>query len=90
MSCEVQVFLPESRSLKDKRQVIKSLKDRIRRRFEVAVAEVDHNDLWQRSALGIATVSTASQHANEVLSKAIRLIEQEPRVQLLDYFIEIH
>ena len=88
MACELDLYLPESRSLKDKRQVIKSLKDRIHGRFGVSVAEVDHNDLWQRAALGVAIVSGATKHANEVLSKTVNFVEQDTRVQLLNYTIE--
>ena len=88
MACELDLYLPGSQSLKDKRQVLKSLKDRIRNRFSVSVAEVDHNDLWQRSVLGMAVVSTATNHANEVLSKAVRFVEQDLRVEVLDYSIE--
>ena len=86
--CEVQLFLPESSSLKDKRGVIKSLKERIHNRFNVSVSEIAHNDLWQRSTLGMAVVSTAAQHANQVLSKTVDFIEQDRRVELLDYSIE--
>jgi len=88
LACEAQVFLPESRSLKDKRQIVTSLKERIRGRFNVSVAEVDHHDLWQRSTLGLAVVSTATDHANEVLAKTVNFIEQDRRVQLLDYSIQ--
>lgn len=88
MSCEVQLLLPESRSLKDKRQVLKSLKERIGNRFEVSVAEVDHNELWQRGTLGIAVVSNTTQHANEVLSRVVNFIERDLRVQLIDYYME--
>ena len=88
LACEVQLHLPESRSLKDKRQVVTSLKDRIHRRFSVSVAEVEHNEMWQRSTLGMAVVSTATDHANEVLSKTVNMIEQDIRVHLLDYSIE--
>lgn len=88
MTCEVQVYLPESRSLKDKRQVVKSLKDRIRGRFNVSVAEVEHHDLWQRSTLALAVVSTATAHAGEVLDQVVRFIAQDRRLQLLDYAIE--
>ena len=88
MSCKVQIFLPDSHSLKDKRQVLKSLKERVRSRFDVAVAEVDHHELWQRSTLGMAVVSTASRHAYDVLSGAVRFIEQDFRIHLLDYSIE--
>ncbi len=82
------MFLPDSRSLKDKRQVLNSLKERIRNRFNVAVAEVDFADLWQRSTVGIAVVSSASSHAEEVMSKAIDFIERDGRVQLVDVFVE--
>jgi uncharacterized protein YlxP (DUF503 family) len=88
MACEVQIFLPESRSLKDKRQVLNSLKERIHNRFGVSIAEVEHNELWQRATLGVAVVSNAMEHANEVLSKTVNFIEQDLRVQVLDYFIE--
>ncbi len=90
LTCMMQIYLPESGSLKNKRQVLKSLKERIRNKFNVSVAEVDHNQLWQRSTLGVATVSTAVQHANEVLSKAVNFVERDGRVQLLEYSIEPH
>lgn len=90
VSCELHLFLPESRSLKDKRQVLSSLKGRIHSRFEVAVAEVEHMDTWQRSTLGIAAVSTEFQHANEVVSSVVRFVEHDLRVQLLDYSVQEH
>jgi uncharacterized protein YlxP (DUF503 family) len=88
MCCRLQLFLGDSHSLKDKRQVLNSLKERIHHRFNVSVAEVDDNELWQRAALGIAVVSSASRHANEVLSKIVRFVEQDHRVQILDYCLE--
>lgn len=88
--CEVQLFLPESASLKDKRGVIKSLKERIHNRFNVSVSEIDHGDLWQRSTLVMAIVSNAAKHADSVLAKTVNFIEQDRRVELLDYSIEPH
>jgi hypothetical protein len=88
MSCYIELFIGESQSLKAKRQVIKSLKDRISNEFNVSVAEVADHDLWQRAALGVAVVSTATQHANEVLSKVINFVERDFRIQLIDYHIE--
>lgn len=88
MTSQVQIYLSESRSLKDKRQVVKSLKERIRNRFNVAVAEVDYQDLWQRSTLGLATISTEADHANQSLDQVIRFIEQDLRVQVLDHETE--
>ena len=85
---EVQLFLPESRSLKDKRQVLKSLKERIRNRFNVCVAEVEFAELWQRSTLGLAVVSSAMDHAEEVLSKVVDFVERDGRAQVVDVFIE--
>jgi len=88
MSGEVELFLPSSRSLKDKRQVLASLKDRLRSRFEVAVAEVDHQDRWQRSRLGIVTVSSSARRAEEVLVGAVRYVEEDLRVQVVERIIE--
>ena len=85
---EVQLYLPESRSLKDKRQVLKSLKDRLHNRFNVSVAEVDFSGLWQRSTVAFAVVSNEMDHADQVISKAIRLVEDEGRVQILDASVE--
>ena len=85
---EVQLYLPESRSLKDKRQVLKSLKDRLHNRFNASVAEVGFNELWQRSTVAFAVVSNGMDHADEVISKAIRFIEDDGRVQVLDASVE--
>ncbi|MFC1526525.1 DUF503 domain-containing protein [Candidatus Latescibacterota bacterium] len=85
---EIELHLPESGSLKDKRQVIKSLKDRLRQRYNLSVAEVDHLELWQRSALGLAVVSNAADHADDVLAKAIRYIEEDLRVEVIGSSIE--
>jgi uncharacterized protein len=71
----VELHLPDVGSLKDKRHALKGLKQRVRARFEVAVAEVDHQDTWQRATLAVAYVSHDSRHANEVVSKAVDFIE---------------
>jgi uncharacterized protein YlxP (DUF503 family) len=63
----VHRFLPGARSLKDKRMVLRRVKDRLAK-FNVAVAEVDHHDLWQRAELGIVTVATSSEHADRELA----------------------
>jgi hypothetical protein len=85
---EVQLFLPESHSLKHKRAVLSSLKERLHNRFNVSVAEVDHNDLWQRSTLALAVVSNAGDHAGQMMDKAVRFIESDGRAQLLDFVVE--
>jgi uncharacterized protein YlxP (DUF503 family) len=87
--CTIELFLPESGSLKDKRQVIKSLKDRIKRRFNVAIAEVDDQDLWQKTVLGVACVGNRKDYVNEVLDKVIGAIRGTPSVEIMDYRLEL-
>lgn len=56
--CSVELFLPESASLKDKRRVLRRLKDRLSGRFNLSIAEIDHQDLWQRARLGMVMISS--------------------------------
>jgi uncharacterized protein YlxP (DUF503 family) len=66
----LELHIEDSRSLKDKRHVVKSLKDRLRERFNVAVAEIDHLDSWQNSVLAVVTVSNDRVFAEQVLQAA--------------------
>lgn len=88
-SLRIDMMIPGSTSLKDKRHAIRSLRDRIRSRFNVSVAEIDHQDLWQRAALGIAVVSANGHIVREVLDNVRRFVEQDMRVAVLDTHIEI-
>jgi uncharacterized protein YlxP (DUF503 family) len=85
----VDLHLPDVDSLKGKRQIVKSLKDKVRNRFEVAVAEVDHHDVWQRATLAVACVSHDARHANAVVSKAMDYIEAQVDGRVLDTSVEI-
>ena len=85
----VELHLPGVDSLKGKRQVLRSLKDKLRNRFEVAVAEVDHQDMWQRATLAVAYVSGDSRHANEVVSKAMDFIEANVEGMVIQESVEI-
>jgi uncharacterized protein len=71
----IALFLPMSQSLKDKRMVLRRLKDRLKP-MNVAVAEVAHQDLWQRAELGVVTVATTEGGAEEVLASALEEIER--------------
>lgn len=73
----VALHLAEGGSLKQKRMVVKSVVQRVRNRFNVAIAEVDTQDAWEVITLGIVCVSTDTRHANEMLSKVIDFIEGE-------------
>ena len=85
----VELHLPDVDSLKGKRHVLKGLKEKVRARFECSVAEVDHQDTWQRATLAIAYVSADSRHANEVVSKALDFIENTVEGEVLETFVEI-
>jgi len=68
----LELHLPEAHSLKDKRQILRSLKERLRGHFNVAVAELDFQDLWNRSVVGVVTLSNAEQHVEESLQSVLR------------------
>jgi len=87
--CRIELRLPENHSLKGKRQVIKSIIARLHNKFNVSVAEVDHQDLWQLATLGVACVSNHRRHADETLSNVVKFIVQNyPDVELLSSQIE--
>jgi uncharacterized protein YlxP (DUF503 family) len=73
----VALHLAENGSLKGKRMVVKSVVQRVRNRFNVAVAEVDTQDAWRVATLGLVCVSDDPRHANEMLSKIVDFIESE-------------
>jgi uncharacterized protein YlxP (DUF503 family) len=83
-TCTVSLHIPASGSLKSKRFALKSLKDRIRRKFNVSVAEVDHFDLWQRSTIAVAVVSRDGRFADQVISNVLNLIQGDRNIVVLD------
>ena len=88
--CKVRLRLPENLSLKGKRRVVKSITTRVRNKFNVSVAEIDDQDLWQLATLGICCVSNNKRYTNEVLSKVVDFIGKSRfEVEMLDYEIEI-
>ncbi len=76
----VELFLPQVRSLKEKRSIIKSFKQKILNKFNVSISEVDFLDKWQRSALGFGIVSTEKAHLDSVINKLKSFIDREGRV----------
>lgn len=88
-TARIELHIPGVNSLKGKRQIIKSIKERVRNRFNVSIAEVGEQDLWQRATLGLACVANDKREANRILSKVIHFIEQNKNISLTDYEIEI-
>ncbi len=83
LALEVEAHLPHARSLKDKRQVLRSVLDTARHRHAVAAAEVAHQDLWQRTALGFAAVSGSASHATDVIDEVERLVWGQPGLEVV-------
>jgi uncharacterized protein YlxP (DUF503 family) len=74
--CAITLHLPACQSLKDKRQILKSLIARVHNQYTVAIAEVDYQDLWQSALLGISCVSNSEAHADEILKRVLHFIEE--------------
>jgi uncharacterized protein YlxP (DUF503 family) len=89
-ACRVELELAENYSLKGKRQIVRSVTTRLRTQFNLAVAEVDENEIWNRAVLGIACVSNDGQHAREMLDKAVRFIERARLdAEVTDSYVEL-
>jgi uncharacterized protein YlxP (DUF503 family) len=82
--------IPGSGSLKEKRHVVKTLSAGIRAKFNVSVAEVDHHELWQRTAIGVAAVAREPYHARKVMHEVERFIERHPGVETIDAALSLH
>jgi uncharacterized protein YlxP (DUF503 family) len=82
--------IPACGSLKEKRHVVKTLTNAIRSKFNVSVAEVDHHDLWQRTALAVAVVSREGYHAKRVLHEIERFVDRWAEVDVIDSELSLH
>ncbi len=86
---QFSVRLRGSHSLKEKRHVLKSIKDKLRARFNVSVAEVDDHDLWQKGTIGVVTCSNDAAHVRSLLDQIVGMLRLHPVAELLDQQIEI-
>lgn len=84
LALEVEIRIPHARSLKDKRQVVKGLLEGSRRRFAVSAAEVDHQDVWQRAALGVAVVASTASQAEAVMDSVEEFVWSHPEIEVVD------
>ncbi len=89
-ACTVRLYLPGVHSLKEKRGLLKPLLTQLRRRYELAAAEVGQQDVWQSADVALVAVANDSGHIYAVLEQAVRWIEDEYRaVQVLDFHLEL-
>lgn len=87
--CKINLYLPNSHSLKDKRNILKSIKLRIRNRYNVSVSEVNNSDLWKNATLGIACIGNDKKYLNKVLNEIILFLEKQNESQLIKFEINI-
>ncbi len=87
--CTLRLRLLDNHSLKEKRRIVNSIKDRVRSKFNVSIAEVDSLDKWQLATLGIACISNESKFVNSVLSNVVSFIEETNLAELIDFDVEI-
>lgn len=78
---EVECLLYEGNSLKDKRSLLKRLFAKLKKEYNVAVAELDYHNLWQRTKIGIVTVSSDGVHAEKIIQQVLRQIDQLPELE---------
>jgi uncharacterized protein YlxP (DUF503 family) len=74
------LFIPDSHSLKEKRMVLRRVKDRARQKFNVAIAEVEENDVWQRAVLGLAVIGNEGRFVESALDEVVRFVEGQAMV----------
>lgn len=77
-----EAHIPESRSLKDKRAVVKPIVERIRQRYSLSVAEIDYQDKWQRCAVGLAVVAESQRRAADVVNAVERFLWSRPGIEV--------
>lgn len=86
---QLELEIPGSMSLKEKRGIVKSLKERLRQRFNVSASEVDLQDIWNRAMIGVACVSIDPRLARETLDNVVRFAEEHDGSVIADYKIEV-
>jgi uncharacterized protein YlxP (DUF503 family) len=87
--CTLELDVPDSRSLKEKRRVVRSVVERLRNRLNASVAEVEPNGTWNRATVGLAVVSRSEGEARRILERAVNQVEEHFPRALADYHIEI-
>jgi uncharacterized protein YlxP (DUF503 family) len=88
-SLRVRLLVRESRSLKDKRQVVRSIKDKLRNSFNVSIAEVDEEDHRQMVVLGLAMVSNEASHVKGAFEQVVSALRAHPVAEFVDHEIEV-
>ena len=83
--CEIEVLIPQARSLKEKRVIVKSIKDKISKRFNVSIAEVGYQDKWQRALFCVAKVGNDTVSVDKVFDLIDRIIVEDGRMEVINW-----
>jgi len=86
--CRILLSVDEAFSLKEKRQIIKSLIERLKSRFNASVAEVEYNDVWKNAVIGLACVTNEGKHADQMMANMVNFVENDGSTVLVDYTTE--
>ena len=86
--CEVYLNIPGVQSLKEKRRIIKSLQDKLKNKFNIAISEIGNNDLWQSSLIGVVTIGNETAYLEKMLNSIINFIDEFYGVEISQYDIE--
>lgn len=84
MSVKLKFYIPQAASLKDKRQICRSLVDKARNKFNASIAEIDTQDLYQTLTIGVAVVSGDGRHAKQMLDEIVRFMDGNTEAELLE------
>lgn len=86
--CTFEFHLPACRSLKEKRKFLNSFRSRVSNRFNVAISEIDHHDLWQRVSIGMVSLSVEREPLDRMFQKILQEAERHPDAQLIGVKVE--
>lgn len=87
---ECSFFIPMAASLKDKRSILRSMTKRVKNSYNVSIAEVDHQNVWQRTTLAIVSVASAKAPAEKEIERTIRLLESNPDWEMTESNIDYY
>ncbi|MDD2556269.1 MAG: DUF503 domain-containing protein [Syntrophaceticus sp.] len=87
--CTIELHIGGAHSLKDKRRILKSLIDRVKAHHNVSIAEIDNQDIWQRSTVAFVCVANERKHTFQVLNSVVKVFEKQGEYEILDYWIEM-
>ena len=82
--CNIEIYIYESNSLKDKRKVLKSLINRLRERYNISISETDYNEKWNRALISVAHISNSGVMGEKTIDKIIDFIERDGRVEIVN------